>query len=150
MIENCYFTFFGDFAFSNAEFGINENINATRVEKMLFIIHKKSIFVVIIHHLNMKPKKQILFPKHQKIMEQVGENIKLARKRRRLTTIQVSERAGIDRSTLYQIEKGSGSVSMAAYFNTLRVLGLQDDFLKLAADDVFGRKLQDLSLIKNS
>ncbi|MFN4812583.1 MAG: helix-turn-helix domain-containing protein [Bacteroidota bacterium] len=98
----------------------------------------------------MKPKKQILFPKHQKIMEQVGENIKLARKRRRLTTIQVSERAGIDRSTLYQIEKGSGSVSMAAYFNTLRVLGLQDDFLKLAADDVFGRKLQDLSLIKNS
>ena len=96
----------------------------------------------------MKPKKQILFPKHQKIMEQVGENIKLARKRRRLTTIQVSERAGIDRSTLYQIEKGSGSVSMAAYFNTLRVLGLQDDFLKLAADDVFGRKLQDLALLK--
>ena len=115
---------------------------------MLFIIHKKSIFVVIIHHLNMKPKKQILFPKHQKIMEQVGENIRLARKRRRLTTIQVSERAGIDRSTLYQIEKGSGSVSMAAYFNTLRVLGLQDDFLKLAADDVFGRKLQDLALLK--
>ena len=28
-----------------------------------------------------------------------------------------------------------------------RVLGLQDDFLKLAADDQFGRKLQDLKLI---
>ena len=82
-------------------------------------------------------------------MEQVGENIKLARKRRKLTTIQLSERAGIDRTTLYQIEKGSGSVSMAAYFNTLRVLGLQDDFLKLAADDDLGRKLQDLSLIGN-
>ncbi|MDO8899715.1 MAG: helix-turn-helix transcriptional regulator [Bacteroidales bacterium] len=95
----------------------------------------------------MNSKKQILFPKHQKIMEQVGENIKLARKRRKLTTIQVSERAGIDRSTLYQIEKGNGSVSMAAYFNTLRVLGLQDDFLLLAADDVLGRKLQDISLI---
>lgn len=94
----------------------------------------------------MRTKKQILFPKHQKILEQVGENIKLARKRRKLTTIQVSERAGIDRSTLYQIEKGKGSVSMASYFNTLRVLGLQDDFLKLAADDIFGRKLQDLSL----
>jgi len=38
---------------------------------------------------------------------------------------------------------------MAAYFNTLRVLGLQDDFLKLAADDDFGRKLQDLNLIGN-
>jgi transcriptional regulator with XRE-family HTH domain len=77
----------------------------------------------------------------------VGENIKLARKRRKLTTMQVSERAGIDRSTLYQIEKGNGSVSMVSYFNTLRVLGLQDDFLKLAADDSFGRKLQDLKLM---
>ena len=45
-------------------------------------------------------------------MELVGENIKLARKRRKLTTIQVSERAGIDRKTLYQIEKGKPSVSI--------------------------------------
>jgi transcriptional regulator with XRE-family HTH domain len=94
----------------------------------------------------MNRKKQILFPKHQKILDQVGENIKLARKRRKLTTIQVSERAGINRTTLNQIEKGSGSVSMAAYFNTLRVLGLQEDFLKLASDDEFGRRLQDLRL----
>jgi transcriptional regulator with XRE-family HTH domain len=95
----------------------------------------------------MKPKKQLLFPKYQKIMEKVGENIKLARKRRKFTTIQVAERAGIDRSTLYEIEKGSPSVSIGAYFNTLLVLGLQDDFLKLAADDEYGRKLQDLSLL---
>jgi transcriptional regulator with XRE-family HTH domain len=94
-----------------------------------------------------KSKKQILFPKYQRILELMGENIKLARKRRKLTTIQTSERAGIDRSTLYEIEKGNPSVSMGAYFNTLRVLGLQDDFLKLAADDAFGRKLQDLELI---
>jgi len=98
----------------------------------------------------MKSKKQILFPKYQKILEQVGENIKLARKRRKLTTIQVAERAGIDRSTLYEIEKGNSSVSLGAYFNTLRVLGLQDDFLKLAADDKYGRKLQDLQLIGNT
>lgn len=97
----------------------------------------------------MKRKKQILFPKHQKILEQVGENIRLARKRRKLTTLQVAERAGIDRTTLYHIEKGNGKVSIAAYFNTLRVLGLQDDFLKLAADDEYGRKLQDLKLIGN-
>ena len=94
----------------------------------------------------MKSKKQTLFPKYQKILEKVGENIKLARKRRKLTTIQVAERAGIDRSTLYEIEKGNPSVSFGAYFNTLRVLALQDDFLKLAADDEYGRKLQDLQL----
>lgn len=95
----------------------------------------------------MKRKKQIIFPKYLKILEQVGENIKLARKRRKLTTVQVAERADIDRSTLYEVEKGNPSVSMGAYFNTLRVLGLQDDFLKLAADDEYGRKLQDIALI---
>lgn len=95
----------------------------------------------------MKTKKRILFPKHQKILQIIGENIKLARKRRKLTTVQVSERANIDRTTLYQIEKGSPSVSFGAYFNVLRVLGLQDDFLRLAADDDQGRKLQDLDLL---
>ncbi|UAM97024.1 helix-turn-helix domain-containing protein [Polaribacter litorisediminis] len=95
----------------------------------------------------MAKKKQILFPKHLVILEQLGENIKLARKRRKLTAVQVSERANIVRMTLYQIEKGNPSVAIGAYFNVLRVLGLQDDFLKLAADDEFGRKLQDLDLL---
>jgi transcriptional regulator with XRE-family HTH domain len=95
----------------------------------------------------MKSKKQILFPKHQQILEKVGENLKLARKRRNLTTIQVSERAGIDRSTLARIEKGDGRVSFGAYFNVMRVMGLHDDFLKLANDDEFGRRLQDLILL---
>ncbi len=97
----------------------------------------------------MNRKKMVLFPRQQKIMEQLGENYKLARKRRKLTTLQVAERAGINRTTLYEIEKGSGSVSMGAYLNVLRVLGLQDDFLKIAADDVLGRKLQDLGLLAN-
>jgi transcriptional regulator with XRE-family HTH domain len=92
-------------------------------------------------------KKQVLFPKHLKILQNLGENIKLARKRRSLTTIQVSERAGIDRTTLYLIEKGTPSVSMGAYFNVLRVLGLQNDFLKLASDDKQGRDIQDLKLL---
>jgi len=92
-------------------------------------------------------KKQIIFPKYLELLEKVGENIKLARKRRKLTTIQVSERANIDRSTLYRIEKGDARVSLGAYFNVLRVFGLQEDFLKLAADDEFGKKLQDLELL---
>ena len=95
----------------------------------------------------MNSKRQTLFQKHLKILQELGENIKLARKRRRLTTIQVSERARIDRTSLYQIEKGTPSVSIGAYFNVLRVLGLQDDFLKLAADDKQGREIQDLELL---
>lgn len=93
-------------------------------------------------------KQQIILPKFNQLLEQMGENIKLARNRRKLTAVQVAERAGIARSTLYLIEKGDSSVSMGAYFNVLRVLGLQNDFLKLAADDEFGRKLQDLELLK--
>lgn len=92
-------------------------------------------------------KKQPVLPKFRVVLEQMGENIKLARKRRKLTAVQVAERAGIARSTLYLVEKGEPSVAMGAYFNVLRVLRLQDDFLKLAADDVFGRKLQDLDLL---
>ena len=95
----------------------------------------------------MKSRKQTLLPMFQKILEQMGENLKLARKRRKLTVLQVAERAGIDRSTLYYIEKGNPSVSMGAYFNVFRVLGLHEDFLKLASDDEFGRKLQDLKLM---
>ena len=83
-------------------------------------------------------KKQIIFPKYHQVLEQMGEQIKLARKRRKLTTLQMSERADISRSTLHLIELGNSSVAMGAYFNVLRVLGLQDDFLKLAADDILG------------
>lgn len=77
----------------------------------------------------------------------MGKNIILATKRKKLTAMQVAERASIARSTLYLVEKCDSSVAMGAYFNVLRVLGLQDDFLKLAADDELGRKLQDLDLL---
>ncbi|MCC6251517.1 MAG: helix-turn-helix transcriptional regulator [Bacteroidia bacterium] len=92
-------------------------------------------------------KKQVILPKYSSLLSKMGENIKLARKRRKLTTVQVAERADISRSTLYLVEKGDASVAMGAYFNVLRVLGLQDDFLKLASDDELGRKLQDLELL---
>jgi|688.fasta_scaffold170118_2 transcriptional regulator with XRE-family HTH domain len=95
----------------------------------------------------MKSKKSLIFPKYKNILETLGENIKLARLRRKLTTIQVSERANVARSTLFLIEKGSETVALGAYFNVLVTLGLQDDFLKLASDDVLGRKLQDLELL---
>lgn len=96
----------------------------------------------------MKKRKQVVFPRFNQLLEQMGEQLKLARKRRKLTAIQVAERADIARSTLYLIEKGDAGVALGAYFNVLRVLGLQEDILKLGADDDFGRKLQDLDLLK--
>ena len=78
----------------------------------------------------------------------LGENVRLARLRRKLTANQVAERAGISRNTLYELEHGSGSSSVATLFLVLSVLGLENDILKLASDDVLGRKLGDLRLVR--
>jgi transcriptional regulator with XRE-family HTH domain len=91
-------------------------------------------------------EKPILLPKHRKILEELGENIKLARLRRKFSAAQVAERANISRPTLTAIEKGSESVSIGLYLQALSVLGLEKDFLLLAKDDVLGRKLQDANI----
>jgi len=89
----------------------------------------------------------MLSPKTNKILAELGENIKLARLRRKLGTEQVAERANISRPTLSAIEKGSPTVSIGSYIKVLFVLGLAEDFLKVASDDELGRKLQDAKLI---
>ena len=86
-------------------------------------------------------------PKYRKILAGMGENIKLARLRRKLSAEQVALRAGISRPTLVSIEKGVDTVSMGSYFMVLHVLRLDEDFLLLAKDDVLGRRLQDLKLM---
>ncbi|WP_335965435.1 helix-turn-helix transcriptional regulator [Galbibacter sp. PAP.153] len=95
----------------------------------------------------MNSRKAILLPKYKKIFDGIGENIKLARKRRKLTAKQVAERAGIHRATLHRVEKGDPTVAIGIYFNILKVLNLESDFSKIAANDAFGRKLQDLDLL---
>lgn len=89
----------------------------------------------------------ILMPKHRRRMGQLGERLKLARLRRRLSAAQVAERAGISRPTLHKIESGEPTVAMGSFFQVLRVLGGEADFDRLAADDEMGRKLQDLNLV---
>lgn len=95
----------------------------------------------------MRPKRTKLLPSNSKILKELGENIKLARKRRRLSLQQVAERADIARSTLGLIEKGSPGVSMSSYLQVLFVLGLEKDLLNVAANDPLGRKLQDAGLL---
>src|ERR1700741_3253127 len=89
----------------------------------------------------------VVLPRVQKILEQMGENIKLARLRRKLSSNQVAERAGINRTTLWKVEKGVPDVTMAAYVQVLFALALENDLLKLAVDDELGRRLQDAELI---
>jgi len=95
----------------------------------------------------MKSRKAILLPKERKILTTLGENLKLARRRRKLTSEQVAERANISRSTLWHVEKGSDHISIGIFLQVFSVLGLADDFKQLASDDSLGRKLQDAKLI---
>ena len=92
-------------------------------------------------------KKPILLPSLEKLLAEFGENIKLARLRRKLNAEQVAERANIARSTLWLVEKGSPSVAIGTYAQVLLVLGLEKDIPKIATDDKLGRKLQDINLI---
>lgn len=88
-----------------------------------------------------------LLPKERRILENLGENIKLARLRRKLTAEQTANRANISRKTLWHVEKGSDHISIGVILQVLSVLGLKDDLKTVAQDDLLGRKLQDIDLI---
>jgi transcriptional regulator with XRE-family HTH domain len=88
----------------------------------------------------------ILLPKHGRLLAEIGENLRLARLRRQLSADLVSERAGISRSTLHLMEKGSAGTSLGKLLQVLVVLGLESDISRVATDDVLGRKLEDARL----
>ena len=90
-----------------------------------------------------------ILPSLEEILQSFGENIRLARLRRKITTTLLAERAGISRVTLGKVEKGDGGVSMGIYANVLFCLGLEKDLLMLASDDVLGRRMQDAGLTYN-
>lgn len=70
-----------------------------------------------------------------KALKTLGQHIKEARIKRRLTLELVAERAGISFLTLRNVEKGSATVSMGIYAKVLFVLGLSDNIYELANPD---------------
>ncbi len=94
----------------------------------------------------MKDRKTVLLPELHRILVEFGENIQLARLRRKFSGAQVADRANISTRTLIKIEKGTHSVSIGAYIQVLTVLGLEKDMLSVAKDDELGRKLQDADI----
>ena len=98
--------------------------------------------------MTLNKRSVVVMPATLNILQQMGEQIKLARLRRQLSAELIAERAGISRATLWNIEKGSPSVSIGAYAAVLHALGGMDrDLLMVAKDDELGRKLQDLDLL---
>ena len=95
----------------------------------------------------MKSKGAIYTKNQESVLARLGENIKLARLRRKLSIRSMAERAGIAVSTLTNIEDGSPSVSLGSYLQVLSILKLENDLTLIADQDPLGRQLQDAGLI---
>lgn len=91
-------------------------------------------------------RQNVLFPAADRALRTLGENLRLARRRRKITAQMMAERANLSLMTLRAIERGSPSVAMSHYMSVIFCLGFQDDVARVAAEDALGRDLQDAAL----
>ena len=75
----------------------------------------------------------------------LGEDIAVARRKRRISTVSMAERAFISRGTLYKVERGDPSVSIGVYAAVLAILGLADRLGQVAdrRDDSLGLDIDE-------
>ena len=62
----------------------------------------------------------------KRVLYIIGSDVRNARRRRRIPSALLAERAGISRTTLVKIEKGDPGVSFGIYASVLFVLGMLD------------------------
>ena len=94
-----------------------------------------------------RSNKAVIMPKTMRQLEIVGEQIRLARLRRKYSVYLIAERAGISRATLWKVEKGDPGVAIGIYAKVLAAIGLPNDITLLARDDELGRIIQDSELL---
>ncbi len=87
------------------------------------------------------------FPSVEKQIGALGQRLKVARLRRKISAILFAERIGVSRDTLNRLEKGDPNIAIGTYVRALRVLGLDRDIDTIARDDQLGRALQDQTLL---
>ncbi len=81
----------------------------------------------------------------RKALRKLGQDIRDARRRRRIPTAIMAERASISRTTLNKVEKGDAGVSLGNYANVLFVLGMAERLGELVdvKTDVVGLDLEE-------
>lgn len=85
----------------------------------------------------------MLFPATQRRAEALGERLRAARLRRRMSEAEMAERSFISRPTLRRLEAGDLTVSAAVLARVLEVLTLDQDLDRLAEHDEVGMRLAD-------
>jgi transcriptional regulator with XRE-family HTH domain len=68
-------------------------------------------------------------PPDQERLARLGERLRAARKRQRVTTVAAAQAAGISRVTLHRIERGEPTVAIGAWMAAASALGLAFDLL---------------------
>lgn len=91
----------------------------------------------------MTKKTVSLLPKLERLSQGLGQRIKAARLRRKISATLFAERLGVSRNTLMRLEQGDAAVSLGAYIKALSILGLAQDINTIAGNDTLGRALQD-------
>lgn len=71
-------------------------------------------------------------PDASQTIAQLGQRIRIARKRRALTMAEMAARMFVTRKTLSRLEKGDPGVSLAVFASALWVLGLEKGLLTVA------------------
>ncbi|MES2984704.1 MAG: hypothetical protein V4735_05915 [Pseudomonadota bacterium] len=86
----------------------------------------------------------------KRALSKLGEDIRAARLRRRITATLMAERAFITRTTLGKVEKGDPGVSLGTYATILFILGLASRLEELVdvRNDTLGLQLEDERLPK--
>lgn len=81
----------------------------------------------------------------RRAIRKLGQDIRDARKRRRIKTTVMADRASISRTTLTKVEKGDPSVRLGIYAKVLFVLGMHDRLADLvdASNDTVGLELEE-------
>lgn len=95
----------------------------------------------------MQPVSKLPIPA-RRALRKLGQDLRDARKRRRIPMGLLAERARISRTTLTKVEKGDESVAVGIYAAVLFALGLVEGIGQLAnadRDDV-GRSIEERSL----
>jgi DNA-binding XRE family transcriptional regulator len=94
----------------------------------------------------MKSKKLLPLPiPVARALRKLGQDLRDARRRRRIPSALAAERAGISRATLVKIEKGHPGVAMGSYATVVFVLGMTDRLADLAdaRNDLRGLQLEE-------